>query len=495
MMKTMNTLDSILTLEDLEAEEREQELKPKIIPENHLKLYSRCPYAFFLQEYLGLTKIPWMSWALEVLMFKSARKKLFDIRDSTTGKLFHQDLRVGIQARSLKELKIDELAEYLAFKTAESFGGSVFGNWMRIEDEVRGKNVNWNHASQKFNIGKELQRAAANYFRFIMQYGPPDREYINHDEIVDFEGTLIKTTFPELCEPMMIRDPTLWSFNADHWHEDKDASRGKIRRADIGQSALVTLRIFAYCQLAFSERYTSYAPVWGVPKKVVQEAREKKKKIDERVTYQHFNATKDIVQETHRSDSDLDLLRRFIERFNVAREKKDFPPNKDQCPSCGFNTLDASCNLVCRNANSHAMPGVPVYFLKKRNYSVEVEESENQLVLRGIMTDGSASHVVATYILSLAKKENATYVYSRYGTQISGFGLEHKLLKKADELLQKIADTKNERVIHVVDFHRNFDYRGQKNIREVLNKLGYVDEQKFYTPQPSPQSAKVGKNK
>jgi hypothetical protein len=459
-----------------------REESSNIITENDIKLWSRCSYAYFQKKHLGLTRIPQSGTALEAMIFQQARKALMRIR-SETGRLFYKDTRVGLQFKTLNELTAEELPKYLAFSSPESFGNAIFGRWMIIKDKFAGKEVTWNYKSQKFTAGKELQTACTNYYKFILEHETPLPGYINKDNAVSVNGLKIRIKFPEIRLGMIVDDPTIWSFNAENQFDN--VSR-------LEDSALVTLRVLAFAQLAST--YPGYARVWGVSEKDAEEM--SKNIISPNIRYRHLNASKSLVSETFRTKEDLDVLNRIVDKFAEDTEKGIFIPNHKYCQGCGYNVLNARGDIVCNKVKKGIRTHVPERYFKKSNISIrtdKVNDTETNIILSIGPAENKQPVILSEYKLDFSSQENI--VTSRYNSNIRGIGFEDRIINEMDKYLQKLSDEKNTDITHGIDFNRDFKYAGQKNLLELLDRLGYKNMDTAYIKTYNPTDNINKKNK
>jgi hypothetical protein len=423
---------------------------------------------------MGLTKIPQSGVALEAMIFQQARKALMNIR-SGTGRLFYKDTRVGPHLKTLNELTKEELPEYLAFSSPESFGNAIFGRWMIMDDEFAGRKIAWNYESQKFHIGKELRAACTNYYNFVLKHGTPLPGYINKDTAVDVNGLKIRMKFPEIRPGTIIDDPTIWSFNAENQFDE-------ISRLE--DSALVTLRILAFSQLV--TQYPGYSRILGVSEKDVEEM--SNHAISDKVRYRHFNSSKADLTETFRTEKDLDMLNVIVDRFVNDTEKDVFNPNHRYCQGCGYNVVNELGEIVCNKARKGIRTHVPERYFKKKNISIDtidMGDDETKIVLSIGAAEKRRSIILGEYTLEFLPQENI--VTSRYNNDIRGIGFEEMAIKEMDKYLQKLSDKKNTSITHGIDFDRDFKYAGQKSISELISKLGYVNMEKTYIKTHTPK--------
>jgi len=450
-----------------------KEESSNIITENDIKLWSRCSYAYFQKKNLGLTRIPQSGTALEAMIFQQARKALMRIR-SETGKLFYKDTRVGPQFKTLNELSAEESSKYLAFGSPESFGNAIFGRWMIIKDKFAGKEIAWNNKSQKFMAGKELKLACTNYYKFILENQKPLPGYINKDIAADVDGIKIRIKFPEIRYGMIIDDPTIWSFNAENQFDN--VSR-------LEDSALVTLRILAFSQLA--TKYSGYARVWGITEADAEEM--SKQSISPKVIYRHFNASKSSLTQTFRTEGDLDTLKMIVDKFVTNTEKKIFIPNHKYCQGCGFNVINDLGDIVCNKVKKGIRTHVPERYFKKSNISInqyDVSEMEMKIILSIGETQDLQPITLGEYLLTFSdnKYKNNITVNSKYSGNIRGIEIEEIAIKEADKYLQSLSNEYNNIITHRIEYERDFKYAGQKSILELLNRLKYFNSEKTYTP-------------
>jgi hypothetical protein len=451
-----------------------------IITENDIKLWSRCSYAYFYKKHMGLTKIPQSGVALESMIFQQARKALMHIR-SETGRLFYKDTRVGPQLKTLNELTREELPEYLAFSSPEAFGNAIFGRWMIMNDKFANRDISWNFSEQKYSTGKELRNACTNYYNFILEHGTPLPGYTNKDSAVDVNGLKIRIKFPEIRRGMIIDDPTIWSFNAENQFDE-------ISRLE--DSSLVTLRILAFSQLA--TQYPGYARIWSISENDAEEM--SMHVISDKIRYRHFNASKAYLTETSRNEKSLERLNMIVDRFVNDTEKGIFNPNHKYCQGCGYNVVNENGNIVCDKVKKGIRTYVPERYFRKKNISVDIDDSssiETKIILSIGAVEERHPIILGEYAFNILPQENI--INSRYSGNIRGIGIEEMAIKELDAYLQKLSNEKNANITHRIEFNRDFKYAGQKSISELINRLGYIDMEKIYTPKISILSIKKSK--
>ncbi len=443
----------------------------EVISESDLKLIFKCPYSYYLKKHMGLAKIPRSAFAAQALFFGHARRRLFNLRDAKIGRIFPFQTCAGPELKTAEEMTAGELKEYLASSSPEKFGGSLFGTWLQIADRgsYAGSDLAWNFASQPYLGAKELQTAGENYYRFILSRGAPVLGFMDKELALEFNGHFYAVKFPEIRPGPMIDDPALWGFNLDF---EKDRAK-----SDLETSSLVTLRILAF--QTFVHRYPllrikfrvngALADGWG-------------EGLDERITYRHFNATKDLFRETRRNSRHLDQLKRDTDTFLEKVAKEEFPPNRSRCFACSYNILGLNGRPVCHEVKAVVKPSVPKYYFLKKNLTIEAREEKNQLTLTGLVhRDETTTKTVARYVLLFGENERMIKVTSAYYSPVRGLGFEERILNEADKRLQALADGEKKEVVHEIDLARDFllSERHEK-VRAALLSLGYVDNKKTY---------------
>lgn len=454
--------------EDLFSEEKEN---LQIISESDLKSFFRCPYAHYLQKHVGMSKIPKTAFAAEALFFSQARKSLYNLYDSAVGRVFPYQTRAGPQLKPAEMMSAEELQQYLAYSSADSFGSALFGKWMALAKNSRyaGSELAWNFNGQPHCMGKELQKAGENYYGFVLSNGAPLAGFVNKEIAFQFEGSVFKIKFPELRKGMFLDDPTLWKFSAEA-REDNGTNLDK--------SALVTLRILGYCTLA--SEFPLYRRKWEIPEEIAEQWAGKPF-LDERIKYRHFNASEGNVSVSTRTNSDLDNLRQLIETYLKHTSREQFIPNHKQCNACSYNTVGMDGKVICWERKSGIKPSLPNYYFPKRNFRINSEHEDNSLIISGrIAKNPEVTKLVAKYQILFQDLEGVIQATSQYFSEARGFGFEEQLLKEADQQLQALAKSKGRAIVHEIDFRRDFQFAGQRSIAKLLQELGYEENKKIY---------------
>jgi len=344
-----------------------------VITESDLKIFFRCPYAYFLKKHIGIDRAPKSAQAAEALVFQQARKGLYNLRTPGKGRLEPFEIRAGPDKKRAEEMTEAELRTYLASSSAEAFGNTIGAKWMFFTDNGKyaGSPLALNYEKERFTAKAELAKAARNYFEFAVRNGAPILGFINTNETVEFEGHKLNATLPEVRRGMIIDDPTLWGFNPGFDSEDP--------QKDINESSLVTMRILAYCTVVH-DYDQQYRLKLHVPDEVADSWDGKTLHLDSRVKYRHFNATKDELHETCRDEKDLDRLRYRLQRFLERTSKNDFPPNQARCSGCQYNVAGINREVACRHANPAAKPSmhIKLYDMNGKNGNGKGDEGNGE---------------------------------------------------------------------------------------------------------------------
>ncbi len=505
----MSRTDEKLTLEQLFEDsrlylniyEKDKDDVDGVITESDLKTFFRCHHAYFLKKHVGLSKIPRSAFSTLALMFQQGRKSLFNLRDQEIGRLFPYQHRAGPnwkmaedmnsmellrylsigpdwkKAEKMKEDGVgdDELIEFLIQHAGKRFGNALAGKWRYFvsQGKYAGTPISWTYKKQPGSAGQHLKKAAENYYKFVIEHGAPVLGFVNTNETIDFEGTLLNVKFPEIRRGMIIDDPSLWGFGA----EDK-FDRGK---ADISDSALVTMRVLAFCKLA--REVELYRMKWGIEDRVIEEWESQGIIVSPDVTYRHLNAIAGEISETHRNDADLDLLRRGIETFKSSVIAEKFEPKHTNCGVCQYNVLNAMGRSVCNEKKKGVQASVPLNYFNEKSFSTDVDKSNNLIVITGrISNEGKEPKTVARYGLKFREVDEILYVSGTYDSDVRGIGLEHRMIKMMDGELQRTSDETRKSIEHDIGFIDNFKFAGQKKIESLLSELGYNDGVKNYSP-------------
>src|SRR3989338_10557239 len=492
---------------------------PDVISESDLKSFFKCPHEYHLKHNLGLSKIHKSGFAAVAMFFENARRSLYRIRDRDIGEIFPFQTRAGADLKLAEEMNAKELRKYLAYGASgeDAFGNLLFGRWLQMikGNEYMGSPLVWSYKEQSYLSGRDLQKAGHNYYRFVLKNGAPILGFINKDISFNFEGHKIKIKFPELHRGMIIDDISLWGFNSDT-EQNKESK--------IGKSILPTLRILGYCTLAHN--YPFYRFKWGISDEIAEEWGGNKVHISDKVTYRHFNATKNKITVTKRSDENLDLVRRALEIFLEAREKENFPVNHSSCNSCPYNVVDIKGKVICRDRKLTSKPAVPSYYFNKTPYEIKMNEEGSKITLEGFVRRGKRKKELSlegevenkekkieeiTLEDFLEKEGDLEYedeeskddinkkkasdflkpvnkfvleydeegiVTSHYESEVRGLGFEDRMLMFADQRLIALSEDTKKRFIHRINFEKEFKGAGERNVQKMLKDLGYEGDPK-----------------
>jgi hypothetical protein len=435
-----------------------------VVSDTDLRLFFRCPYALYIKNHIGASKVPRTAFAALSMFFANERKRLFSVRDQRIGRVFPFQHRAGPSLDLAQEMTRDDLGKYIL--TAD-FGKRLHGAWLQIAKKAQyaGSPIVWSYRQQGYHSALMLQAAGERYLDFVLDNQAPVLGFMNKDVYFPFRGILFRTRFPELRKGV-IDDPRIWGFNADFPH---DAKR------DISNSSLVTLRILAYCQLAY--KFPFYRDKWMIDDKKA-EAWQPPHYLDHSIRYRAINCTKNTVEETVRDSSHLDRLVGAVDTFLDSVHRENYQPNLRHCPSCQYNVLGLNGENICSKQRKGIKPAVPSYYFKKRSFSIEKRIGDSRVVLKGFMNkEDAVRKAVATFNLRIDAEHN---VWSDYRSHAPGYGFEIRMIEAADKVLQELAQERKVRLTHVIGFAENFRIAGQRKIEETLQALGYVDFKKVY---------------
>jgi hypothetical protein len=295
-----------------------------------IKTYLICPYSYFLDTCTREAGLPMTGF--------SARHHWLT---ESIRRLFPDERYVGPELDDVESLRGADLAKYLRFHSPESFANGTAESWRRhiIQDrkKVHGRDVVWLYENQWWTTLKEIKEIAANYYRFLLEDGPPIL-------MIGSNGTM-------LDQSVAFR------------HGDRKFSMrlGPIGKglviynygSSIGQKALdndwsVTLDILAFCTLAHEEEGRQMN--WGVDPEISETWGGNPIYIDPSVTYVHYDLLHGRRMETHRSDSDIARMSQMISMVEERIRKKEFPAmaNRSDCSVCRHNIVDPLNDPVCR---------------------------------------------------------------------------------------------------------------------------------------------------
>jgi hypothetical protein len=320
----------------------------EIIKESYLKDYARCPYSLHLKLH-GINQ-PMLGTIAMSMYFSIQKRRLLEIKDHNIGLIFPRQIHAGESLMTASEMSPEELSQYLAFKTAESFGNYLNGFWLTNNQNYANQETLWLFESQPFQTANTIKQAGTNYFNFLSTHGAPVLGFIDKEIVFEHRGQKYLVKIPSIYKRIGIIDTSLWNFNQDI---DSEISSG------LDKSALVTLRLLGLSTLLQQQFF--------------------RLKFDltdsfESLRYQHFNCSKGILSETTRTQQDTDSMQKAIDTFINKFERNEFPPNPKHCSSCPYNSLDDLFEPVCRKRNPNGRYPIPKEFFKKRNWRIEKEE-------------------------------------------------------------------------------------------------------------------------
>lgn len=447
----------------------------KLITEADLKLFFKCPYAYHLKKNVGLNKLPRSAFAAQAMLFEQKRKKLLEVKDGR-GHVFPGPSVAGPELKLAQDMDSEELRQYLNASSATAFGSTLFMHFIEMSKRGKsaGSDLTWSYPGQPGKGGAELKRAGRNYFNFVVENGAPIFGFVNKKVHLVFEDNLFEIKLPEVRAGMIIDDVTLWGFSAD-FPTDK-------RKNDIDTSSLVTLRILAYCNLIKGEQ-GHFRRKLKVPEEIYEELKKSNTSIDERVRYRHFNATKNQIIETIRTDSALNKLSEVMKQFNYSVSREDFKPDHRHCTSCQYNTLDLTGRIACPEIKKGLKPSVPRSYFTPDNLYIRTEYAEDHIIIKADMIiGGKTSKPVAKHKLRLRYRKKDIVAVSEYDSNARGLGFEEMIIKYTAMELQRLADNECVPVRHDISFKNNFRFAGQKKLRELISEMEYEKDIKIYPP-------------
>jgi len=506
-----------------------------IIRESDLKHFFRfCPYAQYLHTEEGRTKIPWVTAVIQSIFFNGKRKKkLFNVRDPKTGYLFSSgnmkekekinERRAGPNSRHVEHMNQDELREYMPFSSAESFGKTlrhIFNRHAEKQSYAKHKIV-WSFFSEykritekgDFIAGKaadEIRIAGKNYYNFILENGAPFMNFLDVDEIFEFEGQKFSTKFPEICirkytaenfQEIMAEDPFRHMRDYIIFLDDPDLFKFKEEKSHyrFGTKSLATLRLLGL-HSKISELRNGYRYKVRADNTIANSYNGNPIYIDPTTTYRHIcllgdkdNGHKPIITEMRMSDKDLDPLKILIEIYNEAMINENFDPVTKNCGVCPYNILGLDGKPECEYHDPMRHPAVPLEYLIDDLFSFnadeipfddDIEPDKNVKIFTGnVKKINSGEKEVAKFKLYFTKKSDCYEVESKYSSFVHGTrsryntSFEDKMIKGIDEWLQDFANKEGVETVHRIDFDRNFRFAGYTKTKELLGELGYFSQE------------------
>ncbi len=324
------TDDKIISLDD-------------IISEKDLRLFSNCPYSYYLDDEIGTNKIPWTGTTARKILFLNERKELFNVNTSDTRRLEDKQRRAGPEIKHVEKMSSEELREF-----TNSPAGSLKYKWFDMNNQLFGRSLAWNFKQESGKLGSILHTVGDNYYSFVLKNGVPDIGTIDYSAVFFHEDFALKTRLPELRKGMFIDDPDLYSAK------------------DLNTRTMITMRILGYCTLAHENPLLRLR--WGIPDEIAEKWGGNEMYIDPQVSYRHIDLSNNSVQVTHRSDEDLENLIKLLNRFVSEKEKrpgqkyKPISTNKT-CGNCSYNVMGINGEVICRHAYEKATPAKPIELL------------------------------------------------------------------------------------------------------------------------------------
>lgn len=432
----------------------------EIIKETDLKLFFKCPYSYYLRNHIGLSKIPMTGAMLAGIFLKKERKNLFYVGD-----VFDFDRRAGPDSKHIEQMAGEEFVKYVSYKSAESFGKAAMMKWHMFIDKIMEKeDVVWSKKGERGLLGYHLMKACENYYNFILSNGVPNMGAFETQKTFSFEGLKFKISLPEL-RTGFIDDLDLHGF-----------------QQDISKSQLVTLRMLGYASLL--RNYEFYQRRWNVDEDLAERLRAGEFILVPNLRYRHIDLSRNEIAETKRNDSEVVILRKAIEVFLNKVELEEFPVNINNCAICSYNLLGANYEPLCPKIVYGKKSSAPEEMFKKKTFIIESAVKDDGInfigrikkekkTSKGIV---SLAKDVASLNLTLHRLEDRIDVASSYNSRLFGFEFEIRMLKEADKVLNDLYEKDKKKIVHTIDFYRNFKVDGQMNIRKRLRELGYKEE-------------------
>ena len=74
-----------------------------VISEKNLRLFSNCPYSYYLDRREGRNKIPWSGTAAQKILFLNQRKELFNVNTPETRRFEEKQRRTGPELKHVEK--------------------------------------------------------------------------------------------------------------------------------------------------------------------------------------------------------------------------------------------------------------------------------------------------------------------------------------------------------------------------------------------------------
>ncbi|MEK6888167.1 MAG: hypothetical protein AABX14_04455 [Candidatus Aenigmatarchaeota archaeon] len=316
------------------------------ISTSKVRSYLTCPYMHFLDTQIREANIPMTAFTAKQYWLKDAMRRLFP-----------DEQHVGPDLADIEDLRGEELAEYLNNHSPEAFGNAVENLWRMFvidgDGRVHGREVAWRYHDQWETIAHQLNTAGVNFYKFLMEEGPPILALNNKDVAFYHDADKFVVRFDAVR-----KGPVVCKYGGR-----------KMDQRELDTDWLATLQTFALSTLASQSQ--TYRRHLGVRKREWQE-------IVPEITYRYYNLARgEIMESTRTIDAIPEMLKTIEEAETGMKTKPVAKPTHKNCSACRYNVLDAAGEVICKKRN----PKVPTLMLRnsltEKSVGVE-EESEGE---------------------------------------------------------------------------------------------------------------------
>lgn len=300
------------------------------ISASKVRSYLTCPYMHFLDTQIREANIPMTAFTAKQYWLKDAIRRIFP-----------DEQHVGSDLIDIEDLRGEELAEHLKYHSPEAFGNAVENSWQRYiingDGRVHGREVAWRYYEQWWTIANQLNVACVNFYRFLMNEGPPILAFNNKDVAFYHDLDKFVVRFDAVRKGPVVCDYV----------------GRKVSRQEVDNDWFATLQMLALSTLAREEE--GYRMKLGIFEEATW------KNMMPGISYRYYNLARGETTESRRIDDDIPEVLKKLESAEVGMKTiHDAKPTQKNCSACRYNVLDATGEVVCRRKN----PKVPTLMLR-----------------------------------------------------------------------------------------------------------------------------------
>jgi|SaaInlLV_10m_DNA_2_1039722.scaffolds.fasta_scaffold00220_9 ribonuclease J len=306
-----------------------------IIDARKVGSYLFCNYSYYLDSLIrdgGM--LPMSGLVARSLWLKDIFRNLIP-RENGKLKLF-----VGENLDYIGDLKGEELAEHLKFKSAESFANNAMSfQWLNTFIKFGRKydrEIYWAPPVYSLKgLSKPLRKICQNYYNFLLDTGLP---------ILNWSGR--KVAFFHEDERYVVNFN--WLRNGMQVGADKIASK-KLKQSELDQDWLVTLKLLAYCTIGHEVRADRMK--WGIEDEIARKWGGHEMYIDPQIQYVVHDLPNERLYSTTRTDEDIPAMLKVIHEAKEGIDAMSFEPNFDNCLKCSYNIQGYDGEPICKKRN------------------------------------------------------------------------------------------------------------------------------------------------